>query len=217
MKNIHVTVNYEIRNMYNSANSHTKDYARMAYLCSQSFKKNLKGLDESIILTGSKRSYDEVFKDIFYKLMDMHKDGCNLLFTDADTVCVKKTTLFGSYDNFNMFGIDNRFCKYSGKVSKELYKDLNPWFMSNLRYFPNTMDSNLWNIGKALADKWINVWAYECIIYNRMIYSQEKQNIIQEMNSQWIDGKKPEGANIIHLAGSRSSKRAIILMEDMLK
>ena len=228
--NIHITANYKITNtMYNPNKCKTEDYEEISQICSDSFKKNLKNLDKSIILVGEKPSYHELFKEIFYKQMDMYKwNDCNILWTDADTICIKPTEIFDKFENFNMFWDDSIYCNFPAVVPRNLYKGLIPWMMSNIRYFPKGLPNSMWELGEPLAKKWINVWAYECIIYNTMFHSQKSikdehgvvknKYLLPEYNFQMIRSKKypnmeMKDANIVHFHSSRGSKDTIRKMK----
>jgi len=216
---IHIVANYRIENVYNQNNVCTEDYDTMTELCCKSFKENLVGWENTIILRGVKRHYDQVFKEVFYKLRELclGNPDRDFIFTDVDTVCVKKTEI--KFDTFNMFCIaPDKFNKYPLFVPKELYEDLEPWYMSNVRYLPSRMDKSLWDIGKGIADNWINTWAYECIIYNRM-YKEQKggEGHLPMLNSQWYGKHRPdENAHIIHIPASRGSKSTLNRMKNLL-
>jgi hypothetical protein len=229
MKNIFITALYRlIRD--SSRKSISSDYEEIHKLCVDSFLKNLSGIDRHIVLSGNKNTSHDMFKEIFYRIKDIyHSEPCNIIFTDADTLCVKPVNIFNKYNTFSMFliSITGKFSTYK-KVPKRLWKSLKPWFMSNVRYYPHGLNDTVWRTGTELANKWINVWAYECIIYNSMIHSQFDGMSYTEIKKTYhkpefnyfyatdhFDMDIPlEEARIIHFAGSRGSKEVLNKMRN---
>jgi len=223
--NILVTACYKVKSERYGDTSH-EDYEEMTNLCVKSFKKNLSGLNKIIVLRGDVDSYHQVFKSIFGRIYALYKTGdCNILFVDSDTVCVKPVSIFYYYNNFRMFSQAEQFrTAFPSNVSRELYNDLSPWYLSNLRYYPMNLSKGIWDRAKDLYQKWIDVWAYECIIYNTMMHSQDIEfNNMPEMNYQYIDGQdhlncgiKIEEASIIHCQSTRGSKVALGKMRRLI-
>lgn len=231
MINILITARYELKDK-NFLKADTNDYFQIHELCSASFEKYLLDIDEHIVLAGIKDNYHEMLKDIFFRIKHIHLNcSCNILFADSDMMCIKPVSIFSNYDKFWMFCAtpNDIYCKYPKSVNRKLYFHLKPWFMSNLRYYPRYMDSKVWDTGTELANNWIDVWAYECIIYNAMLHSQH-DNLSNGygylkwkyhnpvLNYQYgIKGFKndiPLGqAEIIHFGSSRGSKKVIAEMK----
>lgn len=220
-KNILIMVNYKLKEFYYKGDS--SDYSEICSVCYKSFKKNLMDLDEVIILTGIEKNYNKMFKDKFYKIMDIHRNGdCNILYVDTDTVCIKDTEIFGKFNFCTSFCICNdlRYRKYTALVPINIYKSLNPWFMCSVQYYPSSMDKKLWDIGESLAKNWINVWAYECIIYNSMIHAQNvnlKKLHDPRFNYQYLEEFKMsiplEEAHIVHVPATRGSNDSLRIMK----
>jgi hypothetical protein len=89
------------------------------------------------------------------------------------------------------------------------------------------MTDDLWAIGDDLADNWIDVWAYECIIYNTLFHTQGLQEEeIQALCDSKLNVLNPTGGvelrdvarhgSIIHLHSARSRDRAIKLMQKLV-
>lgn len=225
MKNILVI------SLYNLSTFHHKgevaNYLDLSTVCYKSFMTNLVDLDEIIIFTGTKDDYNKMFREKFYRLMDLHKTRkCNILYVDADVVCTKKTKIFNRFNHFTMFYIckDLRHRKYPFDVPVERYSCLDPWFMMNVQYYPADLDNGVWSVGKTLADNWIDVWAYECIIYNAMIHSQnvDLQSLcIPKYNYQHLPKQQYEfetyipleDAHIVHVPATRGSRKSLTEMK----
>ena len=228
-KNILATVLYEITEpMYGKAK--TEDYKEMHKLCVDSFKKNLVGLDETVTFRGVTENYHDVFQGKFYHLMDLHRSGdVNILYVDLDNLCVKSVEIFGKYDDLNLFcissdlGFRSSLNKYIDPV---LLNKMEPWFVTNVKYFPSTMDNGLWDVGKELVEQWKPVWAYECLIYNAMFHAQAIKNVQEYHRPEYSYQLPPkpkrsnriqgyintisfEQARIIHFHSTRGSGRTI--------
>jgi len=210
-------------------------YRQLTDLCIRSFRKNLKDLDEVIVLEGLAENYHRMFQDIYYRIKKIYQAGdCNILWVDSDSVCIKPTEIFGKYDKFVMFDIQNQFCSYSHKVEPKLYYHLKPWMMSNVRYYPvGAITNEMWETGDKIASDWKDVWAYECIIYNTLFHMQgmspeEIREKIYDprLNFQDIGGHNStnpsislhhNGPHIMHIHGSRNVDAAIKAMTTYLK
>jgi hypothetical protein len=229
-KNIFVTAQYDVGKRYShNAETTKEDYRRLTDICVESFRKNLFGLDEVVILSGEVENYHQLFKDIYWKIREIyHSQECNILWSDSDNLCLKPWFVFaGKWTKFSMFYWDNQHqFSFLNQACLDLVKNLNPWMMANLRYYPSTMDRKLWDIGDDLAFCWIDEWAYETIIYNKMFHSQDITNwneyYIPALNKQ-VDGPvgmiNPEMVRdnvVLHCQSTRGSKQAIEKMERAL-
>ena len=212
MKNIFITVNYQVDNMYGLTNF--QDYTKMTELCVESFKNNLAGLDEIIILRGKVSNYHQLFKEVYSRVKEIYFSGHhNILFADSDTICLKPVEIFEKFNKFAMFVIANEFqFSFSNPTCLDLVRNLSPWMMANLRYYPAAMDEKLWDIGDDLAYSWIDEWAYDTIIYNKMFHAQDitDYNIYNIPN--WntlvlgsISDMEIKNSTIIHCAATRGS------------
>ena len=212
-KNIFATACYEVENMYGLTNF--QDYAKMTELCVESFKKNLVGLDDVIVLKGKAPNYHELFKEVYWRVKDIHLayNNCNILFADSDTICLKPVEIFEKFNKFAMFLIANEFqFSFRDPVCLSLVKSLSPWMMANLRYYPNNMDKKLWDIGDDLAYSWIDEWAYDTIIYNKMFHAQDIIDYSPYNIPEWntlvvkaISDAEINNSTIIHCAATRGS------------
>lgn len=233
MKNVLVTSNYKLKNKHVGRNmDHTVDlYDELTRICVQSFRKNLIGLDEVVVLRKAVDGYDDMCKDIYWSLREMYLGGGqNLLYVDSDCVCIRPTKLFGEFQNFSMFDVQNRFqTAFPAHVPKELYQNLHPWMMSNVRLYPERgVTPTMWKIADELANSWIPVWAYECIVYNELFHMQgfSESDVMQyfyrpELNTQWMEDQgTPEQlrrAHIVHVQSSRGTQEAKRKMLELMQ
>lgn len=216
-KNILVTSLYKIygqKGMWNSIDTF-EDYKTLTSFCVNSFRKNLKNIDEVVILNGEYDHCQKAFQQTFWKLRDMA--GENILYVDSDTLCVQPTEIFSKYDNFMMFN-----------TTDPPTKDSFPLYMSSaVRYYPNNFGKDKWDAFSEEAEKWdLNCWDYEVILYNKMFYSQGFQPVLApELHfcyfiggSEHLNpGKTLDEAKIIHFGASRGAKKTLERMKDILK
>ena len=225
-------INYFITSNYNITGETYGDVNRLGYeeltkLCNESFKKNLLNDFKIITLKGTAPSYHVMNRNIYDRIKQLYfGENCNILYVDSDTVCVKPTDIFGTSDHFRMYEIRNQFrSAFPANVPKYLFECFPQWFMSNLRYYPAGMDQSCWDAGDALVKDWIDVWAYECIIYNAMFYVQKVRDPLeyqnQLLNFQYVPGQTDESmlehAQIIHVQATRGIDEAIKRAKEILK
>lgn len=227
MRNFFITAFYEVENRYaHEAETSKEEYKQLTMKCVNSFMQNVVDLDEVIILTGKKRTYHELFQDIYWNIRNLHfkNHPCNILWSDSDNICLKPLNIFGNSDMFSMYysAGEHQF-SFINQVCLDLVKNLSPWMMANLRYYPASMDKMLWEIGDDLAYSWIDEWAYETIIYNKMFHAQEISNYQDFMKPEWnvqcsgpVGAVSPEmvrDATIIHCHSTRGTRNALEKME----
>lgn len=150
-------------------------FQQMGQLCAQSFRRNLADVDDVLILHHQDRkiiSFVEMFRDIFDQTHTLWKEGHNLFFTDADSLCVQPVKIFNQYTDFRLFSQceGNRFSD-----------DFPAYMLSGSRYLPCTMDEGLWDIGMEQWERepnlpfkppWGAHWDFEQYVYNHMFFSQ---------------------------------------------
>jgi len=132
-----------------------------------------------------------------------------------------------------MFSIIEQFrTAFPDNVPVELYNHLSPWYMSNVRYYPCGLKDKVWDKGNELFKKWIDIWAYECIVYNAMMHSQDifyikegkkcgfsfpKLNYQYMLGQEHLNGIALQEAHIIHCQATRGSKEAINKMKALIE
>ena len=225
IKNYLVIVLYEVQEkLYGKAV--TEDYRYLAELCLESFRKNLLGKYEIITIQGLAKTYHEVFRNKFYALREIHtSEECNIFYVDLDNFCIKETEIFGRFDQLELFCIsaDTGYRGVlDGAVPTERLQFTEPWFVTNVKYFPASMDKNLWMIGEEIVKDWVDTWAYECLVYNYMFHCQGIENM-QSHHMPWYSYQAPvrgsypntikfKEAKIIHLHSTRGAKKTIEVM-----
>jgi hypothetical protein len=231
MKNIFITACYEVDERYSFEAETTKEeYKQLTMKCVDSFMRNLVDLDEVIILTGKVSTYHQLFKEVYWNIRTIFfdRDPCNILWSDSDNLCLGLLNIFGNWDNFSMFysASEHQF-SFTNPECLDLVKDLSPWMMANLRYYPHIMMDKLWEVGDDLADSWIDEWAYETIIYNKMFHAQGIEDYDYFMRPEWnvqcdgsvndINSKMVRDNVILHCHSTRGTNKALEKMDRALK
>ena len=106
----------------------------------------------------------EMFQKNWKFIRDLwHKEPCNILWLDSDTVVMQPTEIFGSWTEFRLFNWTDP--KRSNQFEN--------YFNSGVRYYPATMSADTWTLGESLANCWdATIWDYEQQIFNHMFWSQ---------------------------------------------
>lgn len=223
IKNIFITACYEVENRYGSTEKN--DYKKLTWLCCDSFLKNLVDIDEVIVLTGKKQNYHRMFEEIYWRIRDIHhRKPCNILWSDSDNLCLKPIKIFNEWAKFSMFLIADQYrTAWINPECKRLAEPLNPWMLANIRYYPAMIPAWIWTEADRIAKNWIDDWAFECIVHNKMFHSQEisdfmeyhipKMNIQAEGNLDSITQELVDEAVIIHCHSTRGSELALNKME----
>ena len=225
--NLLATACYKVDNMYGNTNH--EDYVKLTEKCCKSFLANLKDLHKVVIFDGHKENFSDLFQELYYKVKDYYlkNQPCNILFVDSDTICLKPVSIFNQWDKFAMFNsAEQHRHSYFNSQCLNLVQNLTPWMMANVRYYPAGLPDSIWDIGDDLAYSWIDEWAYDTIIYNKMFHSQDL-NIINflrpELNFQvegdlgMISRETVRDASILHCHATRNSNMAIQKMDRAIK
>lgn len=185
-------------------------------------------------------SYQEIFHKNFSSVYDTWKTGGpnNILFLDCDTLVVAPVNVFGQFDRFQLFNYTDPKI-LSGNDSKNKYKLMfDHYFNAGVRYYPNTMPNELWDLGWSYAKDWdYDIWGTEQIIFNQMMYSQDQhvrtwlkpEMNFQAMNVPFHDidnrglqdylrewnGIHMNSAKILHLHGTRGADNTVLLQWEL--
>lgn len=216
-------------------------YMKMHALSLQSFKDNLAGEWEFIFFNKEVDNIQSVFKDHFFEIYDIWKQGnCNILYCGPDNLMMKPTTIFGQYDDFRMFN----YTDPKALDERSHYNIDHPhFFNADVRYYPASMDQAIWDLGAGMTRNWdFNCWNTEQIILNHMLWSQEGRTLENTLDptmayqAQWLFA--PQGqyagqwsqrlqvsnqwnncdirdAHIVHLHGSRDAPSKYQLMSQL--
>ena len=83
-------------------------YMKMHDISLRSFEKHLQGDWEFVFFNKEVENIQEVFKNHFFEIYDIWKQGdTNILYCGPDNVVMKPTEFFGKYDDFMMFNYDD--------------------------------------------------------------------------------------------------------------
>lgn len=210
-------------------------YMKMHDISLRSFEKHLEGDWEFKFFNKEVENIQEVFKDHFFEIYDIWKQGdTNILYCGPDNIMMKPTKFFGEYDDFRMFNYTDP--KTSNEQNHYNIQHEH-FFNADVRYYPSTMSQDIWDIGLEMAENWdFNSWNTEQFILNKMLWDQEGRTIENTLNpkmayqghqlvldnwdqrlkssNQWNNCKLVD-AHIIHTHGSRHAPSKFALMEEL--
>lgn len=227
--------NYLVKSLFrvNNPNWHVVDrtheykmyehYQDMHNISVGSFNKYLKGSWELVFVEGTVDHINQAFEKTFWAIHDLwHKEPCNILYTDPDTLAIKDIDIWEQYDKFMMFNYtDPRSLTSSNRYNLNFIN----FFNAGVRYFPASMTESTWKIGVDIARDWdYNTYDTEQIILNQMLWSQGitlEQALYPDLNwlamnlrnfdssmveahSRWNQCQL-EQAKIMHFASSRGA------------
>jgi len=238
--------NYLIRSLYKikspmwfedrSAEGDLYDwYMKMHDISLRSFEKHLQGDWEFIFFNKEVDNIQEVFKDHFFEIYDIWKQGdTNILYCGPDNIMMKPTKFFGEYNDFRMFNYTDPKTSIEPNHYDIQHKH---FFNADVRYYPSTMSQDIWDMGLEMANNWdFNSWNTEQFILNKMLWDQEGRTIKNTLQptvayqghqlflEDWEQRKlysnewnncELKDAQIIHLHGSRNAPRKFALMEKL--
>ena len=212
-------------------------YMKMHDISLRSFEKHLQGDWEFIFFNKEVENIQEVFKDHFFEIYDIWKQGdTNILYCGPDNIMMKPTDFFGKYDDFMMFN----YTDPKSSVEPNHYNIQHQhFFNADVRYYPSTMSQDIWDMGLEMAENWdFNSWNTEQFILNKMLWDQTDRNLDNTLDptiayqghalfiEEWEQRKAfsndwnncdIKDAQIIHLHGSRNAPRKFALMEQLEK
>ena len=176
MKNYLVSKNYTITDhtkwyddRSNEANL-VQNYNGMESVMVESARTHLVGLDEVIVHRGEAEHIRDVFRTHFKEIYDLwSSEPCNILYCDLDVVFLQQAQFFGQYDFFAMFNYTDPPHTHDAHYGLTF----DNFFNCGIRYYPNTMKQETWDIGFEMLDNWNpKRWDSEQVIYNQMLWTQ---------------------------------------------
>ena len=210
-------------------------YMKMHDISLKSFEKHLQGDWEFIFFNKEVENIQEVFKDHFFEIYDIWKQGnCNILYCGPDNIMMKPTDVFGKYDDFMMFN----YTDPKSSVEPNHYDIQHEhFFNADVRYYPSTMSQDIWDMGLEMAENWdFNSWNTEQFILNKMLWDQPSRTLNNTLDpsiayqghqlfiedweqrkaysNEW-NASDIKDAQIIHLHGSRNAPRKYALMKQL--
>jgi hypothetical protein len=233
MNNLLVCKNYNIashRQWYNDR-SHEENleasYDKMQQLMIKSAQTNLIGLDDIQIHRGTALDIREVFKAHYFEIKALWEQGHNILYCDLDVLFLKPVEIFGKFDKFSMFNYTQPRSTHDDWYNISIPN----FFNCGIRYYPQSMNSRVWDIGDAMMEKWNHTrWDAEQVVYNAMQWSQSS-NVLDFLDPSLafqvlspndcyeisrFNGIGLQQAKIAHFHGSRGSTARLELMQQVI-
>jgi hypothetical protein len=204
-----------------------KNYVKMHQLSMATYKKFLPGDWELKFVSGVADHINQAFEKTFWFIHDLwHKEPCNILYTDPDTLAIKPLDFWDQYSNFMMFNHTDP----KQFNAKNIYnKQFDHFFNAGVRYFPSSMSQDIWNTATEMAKSWdSSTYDTEQIILNTMLWNQNVtinqvrdpttafqivRGTLQECE-EW-NGCKLTDARIVHFHSSRDSNNRVNVMQEM--
>ena len=151
-------------------------YMKMHEISLRSFEKNLEGDWEFLFFNKEVENIQEVFKDHFFEIYDIWKQGdTNILYCGPDNIMLKPTKFFGEYDDFRMFNYTD---PKSSNETNHYNIQHEHFFNADVRYYPSTMSQDIWDMGLEMAENWdFNSWNTEQFILNKMLWDQPNRTL----------------------------------------
>ena len=211
------------------ANSHAENYRGMYRLSRLSAQKFLQGPYEEVCFTAPVLDARMFQIAQWYMVKELwFKEPCNILCMGADTLFKQPTEIFGKYTEMRMFNYTDP--KHHSDLLQHGFNG--DYFNDDIRYFPSTMDPNLWEIGERHMAGWFgNIetgWGWGQLIHNHMLWNQKispKQMFEPKMAWQAMGANDIEAeswnscsfqeANILHFHGSRHNEHRLSLMKQV--
>ena len=149
-------------------------YAKMHEISVDSFKQNLQGSWELIELSEEQENIQTFYKNILVlikKLWHENKD-CNILYSDADTLCVKPLSIFGTFQDFRVF-TDNDPPKGGD------------YFNGGVKYYPSSLSKEFWDEIDLIIDNWdYTFWDYEQKAHTDLMLAQPEFD--STISQEWV-------------------------------
>lgn len=206
-----------------------ENYVKMHQISLNSHKRFLQGDWELKFVGGRFEDINQAFERTFWFIHDLwHREPCNILYTDPDTVMVRPLDIWDQFDKFMMFNYtDPRHFPLNERLWNRRFPN---FFNAGVRYFPATMDEKIWELGGSMAREWkFDTYDTEQVILNAMLWDQSisleealRPDIayqaqwlpicLQAKQDEW-NGIPMNQASIIHVHGSRDSALKLALMK----
>src|SRR6056300_73840 len=193
-----------------------------------------------VVFEDEVKNYQEIFHKNFQNVYDVwQEDGPNnILFLDCDTLVVSPVEVFGKFDRFQLFNYTDPKTLSGDDANNKYNLQHQHYFNAGCRYYPNTMSKDVWDLGWKYANDWdYNIWGTEQIIFNEMMYSQDKNyetwltpemnfqamgisvsniddNFVQQQLTNW-NGIPFNDAKIVHLHGTRGAENTLLLQWEL--
>tara|TARA_B100001057_G_scaffold451635_1_gene494814 strand:+ start:7076 stop:7888 length:813 start_codon:yes stop_codon:yes gene_type:complete len=211
-----------------------KLYSSMCDILCESADRFVQGDWDFEIIENDVKNYQEIFDKNFGEVYEMWDEGKNnILFLDLDTFIVNEVDVFDKHENFQMFNYTDPKTLGGKDASNKYGLQHEHYLNAGVRYYPKTMSQDVWDLGWKYAKDWdYDIWGTEQIIFNEMMYSQDKDHtrwLTPEMNYQMMNATPDllENPNyiqqlnlwnetelnkskIVHLHGTRGAEQTLL-------
>ena len=209
-------------------------YSSMCEILCESADRHIAGDWDFEIIENEVENYQEIFDTNFGEVYDMWDSGKNnILFLDLDTFVIGNVDVFDKLEHFQMFNYTDPKTLGGKDASNKYGLQHEHYLNAGVRYYPKTMSQDVWDLGWKYAKDWdYNIWGTEQIIFNEMMYSQDKNHtrwLTPEMNYQMMNAV-PElldnpnyitqlnawnntqlnKSKIVHLHGTRGAEQTLL-------
>ena len=150
------------------------EYKKMHKLSVQSYQKNLLGDWHFLEITGEKNNIQDCFKNTYSYIKELWHTNrpCNILYTNADTLCIKSLDIFNKFSDFRIFTDENPIRQ-------------GQYINAGVKYFPADLSNEFWNKFDNEYSNWIDEdWLYEQNMAINLMFSQT--NFDHEKSQDWI-------------------------------
>ena len=218
-----------------------KLYSSMSEIVCESVDTFLEGDWEFEIIENKVDSYQEVFDKNFAEVYEMWDNGNNnVFFLDLDTIMLKPVNVFDQLEHFQMFNYTDPKTLGGKDANNKYGLQHQHYFNAGVRYYPKTMSQEVWDLGWKYASDWdYNIWGTEQIIFNEMMYSENKDvkhwhdptmnfqmmNAVPQAisNPHYIaqieawNGANIDDAKVMHLHGTRGADKTVMTQWQLWK
>lgn len=221
-------------NQEKGAENTFKLYSSMCDILCESCDYFIEGDWDFEIIENEVESYQEIFDTNFNEVYQMWDGGKNnILFLDLDTFVISPVNVFNKLNEFQLFNYTDPKTLSGNDANNKYGLQHEHYLNAGVRYYPDTMDNEVWDLGWKYAKDWdYNIWGTEQIIFNEMMFSQN-DNVnhwlkptmnYQMMNvspqalvnapyinalDQWNNSNFEE-AQIVHLHGTRNAEQTLL-------
>ena len=230
-----------VYNTDQGADNTFKLYSSMSEIVCESVDTFLEGDWDFEIIENEVDSYQEVFDKNFGEVYEMWDGGKNnILFLDLDTIMLKPVNVFDQLEHFQMFNYTDPKTLGGKDANNKYGLQHQHYFNAGVRYYPKTMSQEVWDLGWKYANDWdYNIWGTEQIIFNEMMYSENKDvnqwhnptmnfqmmNAVPQAisNPHYIaqieawNGANIDDAKIMHLHGTRGADKTVMTQWQLWK
>jgi hypothetical protein len=211
-------MNYLVIPCYTLLEETSEVFHQMRELSIASFKKNLKGVWQSLTLHGTilddrfETRFSRMHMEMFNRLYKLWEEGHNVLFVDTDTLCLNPTYIFEVFNEMRMFWNTAEL-----KESDTYTPRFKPYLNAGVMYFPATMTQETWDVGLRQMP-FIKHWDDSQEIYNEMFRSQFEDNRFplnpfMNFSPHVESGIAIKQALIVHFHGSKDYSATLKQME----